>query len=40
MGTFRKYYVLLGTLPLYHRMFLPAIDGLPKLTCTGGGGER
>ena len=39
VGTFCKYNVLLGNLPLYYRMFPPAIDRLPKLTYIGGGGE-
>ena len=32
VGTFCKYNVLLGNLPLYYRMFPPDIDRLPKLT--------
>ena len=40
MGTFCKYVVLLGNLPLYYRMFPLAIDRIPKLTHVGGGGER
>ena len=40
VGTFCKYNVLLGNLPLYYRMFPPVIDRLPKLTYIGGGGER
>ena len=40
VGIFCKYNVLLGNLPLYYRIFPPAIDRLPKLTYIGGGGER
>ena len=40
VGIFCKYNVLLGNLPLYYRMFPPAIDRIPKLTHVGGGGER
>ena len=40
MGTFCKYNVPLGNLPLYYRMFPPAIDRIPKLTHVIGGGER
>ena len=40
VGTFCKYNVLLGNLPLYYRMFPPAIDRQPKLTYIGGGSER
>ena len=31
VATFCKYNVLLGNLPLYYRMFPPAIDRIPKL---------
>ena len=40
VGTFCKHNVLLGDLPLYYRMFPPAIDRLPMLTYIGGGGEQ
>ena len=40
VGAFCKYNVLLGNLPLYYRIFPPAIDRLPKLNYIGGGGER
>ena len=32
VGTFCKYNVLLGNLPLYYRMFPPAIDNQSKIT--------
>ena len=37
VGTFCKYNVILGNLPLYNRMIPLAID---KLTYIGSGGER
>ena len=40
VGTFCKYNVLLGNLPLYYQMFPPAIDRIRKLTHVAGGGER
>ena len=39
VGTFCKYNVLLGNLPLDYRMFPPDIDRQSKLNLIGGGGE-